>query len=363
MRAPPMMLALAALAALVGAPGCAAIAGLGDSGSTEGAPAGDTPGTVTGPGEECATIEANITNADFGEVRAGGSKPGATSVTLRNTGASAATLTPRIAGPGTATFVADLQVLTLGPGESRELPLGFHPQTVGRQEATLGFDGGKGAPAQARGAVCSLPEIKLGGTGSDQAVLVQPGVLDFGAVDCGTQPPAKPILVTSDATEPFTFTASALSPFMVDRTSGSVDPGGTVQMFVTPARAPMKAGDLVTGHVTVVTSSSRKVDLLLQARGADLEFSPKRLDYTREDTKRVTVRNAGNAPIGFRLSVDRDAFKIRGGDSATLVPKATQTFDIELDDDDDPARLNVAVQVTSGVLCRVDTLVLDFPGK
>lgn len=326
--------------------GCADIVGLRASDDGGGATR-LADGTCSG-----ALITANVETVDFGEARAGGPKDANASVQLTNEGSVTVTLETRLLGPP---VFGVAPALTLGPRETKTLDLTFRPDALGPQGARVEL--------VANTATCAPPPVlTLAGSGSDSPVLVQPGLVDFGEVDCGTVAPARPVTLTSNADDEIAFTTDLSSPhFGVDVLSGRVAPASSIAVIVSPKAAPEP--QLVHGVLAVHTGSRREVRLLLESRGAVIHFVPPRIDFTKKEKRKFVARNDGNRAATVTLTLDHDDVKLRGTTKRDLAPGGTAEFEVELDDDEDDVNVSPNVTVTGTALCRLDPIRFVWPGK
>lgn len=344
------IISLGLVLSLVAATGCAEIAGL--EPPSDGRTA-DTMSASVPPTGRCgaAHIEADVGVLDFGEVRVNGTAPGIAAVSLRNVGDASVTLLPVVTG-GAGTFAVTSGEIAFGPRETRIVQLTFTPAGLGRHEARLAF--------ATKGGTCeALPSIALAGAGSDSAVLVQPGMVDFGSVDCGARAPAKAVVLKSEAPNAVAFTASvAGSFFSVDTPAGALAPGAVATLLVTPGVAPMEPGPPVVETLNLALPAARTVKLQIQPRGVVLAITPTELTVDRRGPKRATVKNLGNraGSISIRSPSSKVLFT---GASFTLDPGASASFDVTyLWGDDDAATITPIVEVTGAVLCRRDPFVV-----
>jgi len=340
------------LAVVPAAAGCAAIAGL--ESPVDGQPADTMSGTVPAPGSgRCAAarVETDVGAVDFGEVRVNGATPAVSAVSLRNVGVAAVTLLPVVTG-GAGTFGVTTPEIAVGPGETRVVQIAFAPAGLGRHEARLDF--------ATKGATCNaLASVALAGAGSDSVVLVQPGMVDFGAVDCGAEAPAKAVLLRSDAAQSVSFTANVTGSFFaLDKAIGTLAPGGTTTLMVTPGAAPNQPGAKLVETLSLLLPATRTVKLQLEARGVLLAISPTDLTVEKDASKKVTVKNLGNRTGAITFRSYLPWFRLEGA-SFTLDPGASASFDVAFAPAFEGTQTTTpTVEVAGAALCGRDPLVL-----
>lgn len=172
---------------------------------------------------------------DLGDIPVGVTSP-RIAVTIVNDGDLATTVKPGSPSPGA--FSVDSAALILPPGATGEIGLTFTPTDWLTVSGTL--------PLLVDGPVCGSTILSLRGKGTKGVVLVSPGKLDFGAVDCGTTAPPKTIKVANLGDAPFEFT-SDLSPDLPMKyvpMSGTVEPGTSIDIVVSPSTIPRSPNSL-----------------------------------------------------------------------------------------------------------------------
>jgi hypothetical protein len=158
-----------------------------------------------------------------------------------------------------------------------------------------------------------------GATGNEASAGVlsaQPGSLDFKSVGCGSAAAQQSLQLKNGGTAPATWTAAlakgGASPFAVSPTGGSLQPGATTTVNVTPQAIPATAsiapnafGDTLSFSAT---GGGVSVDLTMTARGAIVTASPSPLHMGAQPYnagsagQTVTLGNTGNAPVSVALA-------------------------------------------------------------
>lgn len=165
------------------------------------------------------------------------------------------------------------------------------------------------------GSLCGVNPIELGlsGNRTDGSVLVQPGSLDFGPVDCGTAAAGKKLRITNahavgGASIHWDAAFAGNANYTLSATSGDVGPSSFVELTVTPSAIPVTSpvtpnlyGDTLTITTDEPGDASHVVDLRMTAHGAILEASTGAIDFgsvppSSAVTSTFAVWNSGNAP-------------------------------------------------------------------
>jgi|GEM_PF-5102087 len=352
LRLPVTVFALLVVPASFATSGCAELAGLQESGA-----GGPRATETTGARCDAARIEADVTLADFGEVRIDAPSPARTAVSLRNVGTAPVVVTPSVAGsPAFAVAPGDM---VLGARETRVVEIAFSPLQLGPHAAKLRF--------ATKGGTCdALPAVDLAGVGSDADVLVQPGALDFG-VDCGGSTTPKPVTLASAASTALTFdAATAKGLFSIDRAGGVLAPGATTTLLVAPPAAAPLPGVAFDDVLTVLTPAPRLVRLHAESRGAVLTFEPQEVVFEEPGRRSVTVRNVGNRAVVVRIRASSLAYRV-DANGITLGANEARTFEVELTTGGPGANLPGGnafaasiVDVEGAPLCRRDPLSFRY---
>jgi hypothetical protein len=200
-----------------------------------------------------------------------------------------------------------------------------------------------------------------GGNGAVPAIVVEPGRVDFGAVESGAVAEAV-LLVRSVGQAPLTVSGWTLSGddvFLADACCGAVlEPGDALPV---PVRFAPDGPSAFTGALDVASDDpeqpSVRVDLVGSGLAPWLEIDPVVWDFGTTqipcgDEQVITLRNAGNAPLHLtELTFAGDAaLSLTGSPSLplTLVPGALATA-------------TVAYTATEGLSSATLTAVSDDP--
>jgi hypothetical protein len=232
---------------------------------------------------------------------------------------------------GPYTIVSNDCGTSLAPASFCTAELAFEPVVPGTAGGTFTAQVGlTGAPP----AVATLS-----GTGTQQAALVLPGAIDFGAILRGSVPgvsQAVELRNTGNAT--LTFSTGITGPFALSGDCGSsLAPGAACTLTIT--FAPSTVGDFA-GSLDIVSnapggSGSIPITARVQAQPrADLRVDASEMGFgdrmigTRSGTQRVTISNVGlvAAQLGV-LPPTRD-FLATSQCGTTLAPGASCTSDV-----------------------------------
>lgn len=163
---------------------------------------------------------------------------------------------------------------------------------------------------------------------------VSPTSLDFGLVNCGSTASTQTFTIDNPSASSVTWSATlgngAGSAFVVSPASGTLSPGQSVQVTVTPNAVPANTstssnalGDVVT---VALNNSSATVTLSETAQGAILGFVPTTLAFgsvplsSNPPTSFFAVQNTGNASADVTLTL--------AGDPAFTLPSGVTTQSI-----------------------------------
>jgi hypothetical protein len=302
------------------------------------------PVKLTAGGASLAVVP---TSAAFGQASVG---TGATAIpiALTNTGNLPATV--GFTQPSDAAFTlgwtgAPASVVVAPGGMVPNLVANFLPSAIGSVATTAGIT--------TSGAMCGTSPSTIGmtGTGSSSLVTVQPGILDFGFVDCGKQAAAKALTIHNTGTASISYT-TALSTggaYAVSPASGSVGAGASLTVTVTPNPVPAASsvaangyGDTLTVTTTAVGDMPHAIALRQTAQGAILSqstssvpFGPVAVGTTA--ASQFTVSNSGNVSATVSFATKASAFAVTpqaqtagGGSSYTPIvsftPAAATTY-------------------------------------
>ena len=197
----------------------------------------------------------------------------------------------------------------------------FHPTTTSAQSQTVAV--------HTTGAICggSIDAVIVKGTGTTGQATVGPGTLDFSLVDCGSSAGAQSVHLKNWGNAPYDWAAKlgkgASSPYSLTPSSGTLVPGASVDILVTPApiTAPASTAANAFGDTLNITtdapadSGSHSVALLETAQGAILTVNPTSIAFGEVATNQVatdpfTVTNVGNLFANVTLSAAPGVFRI-----------------------------------------------------
>jgi hypothetical protein len=215
----------------------------------------------------------------------------------------------------------------------------FTPSAIGPATAS--------AAITVTGPVCGAPpsSIELAGSGSASGVGLQPGLLDFGLVPCGSAAASKVITLFSAASGPeYKFEVKlgkgAASAFTVSPESGTVPVGGSRVITVTPRAIPRAGiGDNLYGDVLTITTDApgdapHEVPLRMSPLGAVFSSSTSFIDFGNVKTsgsgedRSFKVYNTGNSAGVIQFSVASNTFSVKAPSTITVAPSGTGTITV-----------------------------------
>jgi hypothetical protein len=301
-------------------------------------PRTEVPVKLTAAGAELSLVPTTI---DFGLYPVGSAAPDVP-LTLKNDGNKAVTIA--------ITQPSDNQFGVTWSGAPAAITLAANATAVGLMgqfKPSTSSPSSSFASLSFTGAVCgeSPAQIAMKGQGSNGVVGVTPAGLDFGQVDCGTTANAKKVTVSNTGNGAFTFAAkldaAGSNTFTVSPATGSVAPGGIMEVTVTPKAIPAAApvtANAFGGALTITTSAvgdaAHGITLTQTAHGAILTANPSSVNFASvpvatSQTAGVTLTNAGNAPANVTISASGTGFSVTpatGAMTAGDTLAATATF-------------------------------------
>jgi hypothetical protein len=268
---------------------------------------GDPSSALSGTGVQ-PQVTLSPSSADFGDQLVGATS-GPQSFTVRNPGASAATLSSiGVSGADAGDFDVDASGCmggsvngSLAPGASCEVSVTFTPSATGERTASLDVVSDGGDPSSA-----------LRGIGDPPFVTLSPATRDFGDVVTGSSSAAALFTIANTGTRAATLTViDTTGPDAADFVpntddclvthGGTLAPGDScvVQVTFSPSQAGTESASLA------VASSGGDPSSALSGRGTapQLEMWPRQQDVGgvpvggSGDMRVVTVRNAGAAGV------------------------------------------------------------------
>jgi hypothetical protein len=310
-----------------------------------------------------ASLAIVPTSAAFGQVSVGTSAS-PIPITLTNTGNLSTTV--GFVQPANAAFTLDWTgspaSVVVAPGKSvPNLVANFLPSATGSVADTAGI-------TTTLGSMCGTSPSTIGmtGTGSSSLVTVEPGILDFGSVGCGSQATAQGVTIHNTGTASISYTTALTtgSAYVVSPASGSVGAGASVTVTVTPNAIPAASavtpngyGDTLTVTTTAAGDMPHAIALRETAQGAILSQSTSGISFgpvavRMTASSQFTVTNTGNAPATVSFDTQTNAFAVSpqgqtvGGGSSytpivTFTPSAANAYS-------DTATMRVAA---GAVLC------------
>jgi hypothetical protein len=246
-------------------------------------------------------------------------------VTLKNTGNVAVTVGLGMTGDSQYSLVwtGAPAAIALAPGATM-------PGLVARFKPTTPTSSSTSALITTTGNVCGVSPsaISMSGKGTNSTASVQPGLLDFGMVGCGTQAGPQSVTLKNTGGSAITWSASLLAgtAYTLNPMGGSLAAATSVDIVVTPKPIPSPSavtanlyGDTLTITTNAPGDSAHVVDIHETASGAILTTSTGALAFGsvtvgNTGTSPFTVSNAGNAAATVSFSMADPAF--------SLVPQA-----------------------------------------
>lgn len=296
------------------------------------------PVTVTVTGGSLAFSPAIV---DFGDVRY--DQPSAPStVQLENTGTERVNVIGFTAvggadGGGGFTLNAGGGSIALDPGKSADVPAVMVPGEAGAQ-ASATFE------PQTETPTCgALPKLSLQGRRVNDDVTVNPVLLDFGNVDCGSAGgPTRTLTISNYSTSAVNYTATTAADarYVLGSAAGVVPPAlgntpGTVTLNVTrrpPGTTLAEHSDtLDVSFLAGGNTKTTSVALTTKTVGAMLAIQPTALaNFGTDETKTFRVTNDGNRFVFLRhTSSNAVAFVIPDETRETpLQPGASATVKV-----------------------------------
>ncbi len=233
---------------------------------------------------------------DFGRIEAESSKT--LTFTVSNPTDLPVEVTPKLVGADRDEFSAE--PLTLGAGETREVPFTFSPGRVGRKQVAL-------AVSPCRG--CADVPVKVAAESLDQAVVAEPPLLDFGSIPVDKDRFLKARL-RNISTEPMTITELRLAGTDASFSHGAtglplvLGPGETREwdLRYTPGHMG-PAEDKAFFHVVSKRNPTTDVELRGYGGAAELCVSPLAHSFGRQPIGSktgvvVNVKNCGSSNGG-----------------------------------------------------------------
>jgi hypothetical protein len=236
-------------------------------------------------------------------------------VLLRNTGNESVTV--ELSQPSnpqySLTWTGAPAPVTLAPGESVPGLVGkYTPTATGTTTAT--------AAIVVKGVTCGtvLSGLTLSGTGSASKASVQPALLDFGLVACGTAAASKPVTIGNVGVTPFDFSAAlvkgANSAFTLSAAAGTIPPTSSTILNVIPKAISTTAGlgdnlygDTLGISTTAAGDSPHAVALRMTPQGVVLVSNKTEIHFGNvagngSKSLTFTLTNQGNQTAAVTLT-------------------------------------------------------------
>lgn len=265
------------------------------------------------------TLTVNPVDAAFGEMPLNVQAPDIP-VTIKNTGNKEVTvsLAPPTATDFGVTVGTTASEIKVAPGATVPgAAARFRPSKLTQQTTA--------APMKVKGAVCgaSATTVPMSGKGTGGVVGINPGLLDFGRVNCGARGSVRSVIISNLGNQAFDWTATLLSGanFDLSLPGGTILPGSQVQLSVTPKDIPAVSaitnnlyGDTLNITTTAPNATPVDIPLLMTAQGAILNFATLPGDYGTRGlfgpalARTVGVSNSGNGNATVTLTSSSPAY-------------------------------------------------------
>ncbi|MDP3151546.1 MAG: choice-of-anchor D domain-containing protein [Archangium sp.] len=311
------------------------------------------------------TLVATPSLLSFGVVPLNVDAPPVT-VTITNTGTQSATV--QVAQPLETQFrVAGPSSFTIAPGATFSgLAAQFRPTRISPSSGS--------APITVTERVCGVSHTALPMTGQGTSGVVGLSSVELffgtnGRVTCGTQAPARSVVLTNGGNAAYAWSASltrgAGSPFTVTPSSGTVPALGMVVLNLTSSAIPQVAATTPEGFSDVLTlitdaanDPSHRINLHQTAAGGALRFNSGAIDFGNvplgsSAQAPFTLVNDGNEAVAVTLASTAPVFTLDSTAAATVVPGTLQrTARFEPTNSlNTTGTISMSLVPNSGVLC------------
>ncbi len=328
--------------------------------SNDAKPRTDMPIKLTATGAELSLVPGAI---DFGLYPVGASAP-EVPLTLTNNGNKAVTI--GFAQP------SDSQFSLTWAGAPTALALNAKATAVGlmgKFKPSTTSPSSSFAAMAFTGAICgdSPKQIAMKGQGSNGMVGVTPAGVDFGQVDCGTSTTAKKVTVSNTGNGPFTFDAkldaAGSNYFTISPATGSVAPGGTTDVTITPKAIPSAApvtpnafGGSLSVSTSAIGDAPHTVSLTQTAHGAIITANPTSVNFSSvpvstTQTAGVTLTNSGNAAANVTIAASGTGFSVSPATASLTAGDTLQATATFAPTAAGPATGALSLAATGTVLC------------
>ena len=287
-------------------------------------------------------------------------------VTLTNTGTVSANV--QVTQPADSQFrLSGASAFTIAPGAT------FTGLTAHFRPARISPSSGSAALSVSQ-PVCSgsLTSLPLNGQDTNGVVGLSTAEVFFGTngrVACGTQSPARTLVLTNSGNAAYAWSASlsrgAGSPFTATPSSGTVPAMGMVVLNLTSSAIPQVAATTPAGFSDVLNiltdaanDPSHRVTLHQTAAGGALRFNVGSIDFGNVPVGSsaqapFALVNDGNEAVAVTLASSAPAFTLDSTASATVVPGTLQrTARFEPTNNlNTTGTVSMSLVPNSGVLC------------
>jgi hypothetical protein len=308
------------------------------------------------PQSGCLSLSGNLTpsqtNLSFGNVAIGSSSN--QSLTFRNSGAAAFTITKAVAFGGGFTVTGPPLPLPLAVGQSATFMARFAPSAIGSASGSLLITSTQETtPQLTSGSGSATPSVV-----TDQKTIAMAGTGVSAAPSITTQPASQ--TVTSGQTATFSVTSSGAAPLNYQWSkNGAAINGATSASYTTPATATSDSGSrftvVVSNSAGNVTSNAATLTVIAAATAPSITTQPASQSVTVGQTAIFSVTASGTAPLSYQWR--KNGTSISGATSTSYNTPATSASD-------SGSQFTVVVSNSAGnITSKAATLTIDGAGQ
>jgi hypothetical protein len=312
--------------------------------------------TAVLPQSGCLSLSGNLTpsqtNLSFGNVAIGSSSN--QTLTFRNSGAAASTITKAVASGGGFTVTGPPLPLTLAVGQSTTFMARFAPSAIGSASGSLLITSAQETmPQLTSGSGSATPSIA-----TEQKTIAMAGTGVSTAPSITTQPASQ--TVTAGQTAAFSVTSSGAAPLSYQwQKNGAAISGATSASYTTPATATSDRGSQFTVEVSNsagnVTSNAATLTVTAADVAPSITTQPANQTVAASQTATFQVTASGTAPLSYQWRKNGTA--ISGATSSAYTTPVTTSAD-------SGSQFTVAVSNSTGtVTSSAATLTVQASGQ
>lgn len=272
-----------------------------------------------------AIIATSVAALDFGEVGTV-SVPDTRTFMVNNTGTTGVVVNAVVNGSVAEFSLQSPASVALGPGQQTAVAVKFTPATLGMFTSQVGLT--------FTGTLCEAPLAAVGvrGDASNDALLVDPTMVDFGEAACGAPPLRKPLKVTNNTPTAQAMTFSIVGPDAGQYTvAGATTISGSASTDLVVERAttdPLQKPGGLDATLMITSPSTTKIIPLKQVIKAPVLSSTQRyydfgqLSLNTTTTHNFLITNTGNAIAP--ITATPASFSLPGGGGISITFSTTQ---------------------------------------